>query len=216
MQMLPNLNKLSLATAPSPLFASHGLDVGATLPPGAVKKQVESGKLRQGAMGILASAGAKTRDAFDGLTEMYKPTASWRDKGWSLAYWHGLTIRPELIVDLQDNEIAYALLGGAAVDPSEFIIAIINKYWSRRPGRRGSGTIIDPFLSDSERRNKKDLSGTHTEDFFKSIVDNWNNKHEEFNDVDKVLNAVRSGEKLPLSWEREGMQLLERYMNKLL
>ena len=208
--MLPDLTSLSLL--------SREANVCVPVPDGAVAKQVKSGELPKDALqkrGLIASAGAakgpEKKKALVELYGKYRATRFWSAQGWLYVYWKETANLAEIVLALESNSIAFTLLGGAEVDPKDWVVANITKYWNSGPhkSRRNLKSALTPFVNDRD--------GTVTHELFEMIMnhpgmDHWTNY---YNNVDAVLAAVRAGTPLRMKWFDDGMSIIDQYLDAL-
>ena len=187
--------------------------IGAGLPRSAIQKQVEKRNLFAEAMtskGMILSAGQSKKLDLKALMVDFKPISSWTEGGWLYAYYKMDLLDLQFLLTVQETNVAFTLLGGLEVNPSKYVVAQIKKHWSRAPSNRaGNGAILDWFMYDNNIENTRGL--------FEYIRNHPGMPHWkiQFESVDDVIAAVRTGRKLPIMWSDDGMQFVEEFVKML-
>lgn len=188
-------------------------DIGAVVPRSAIQKQVEKRKLSAESVaskGMIISAGQSKKRELKVLMVDFKPTSSWTEGGWLYAYYKMDLVDPQFLLMVQEDDVAFTLLGGLEMNPSKYVVTQINKHWSHPPSnRQGNGAVLDWFMYDNNMENTRGL--------FEYIRNHPGMPHwkSQFASVDDVLALVRTGQKLPMSWFDHGMQFVEEFVKML-
>lgn len=212
----------AVAGAPTDLIKSAGFSfkallveavpdaINASVPRSAIRQQVAQGKLLAEAKGMILSAGQSKKLDLKALMADFQPTSSWNDGGWMYAYYKMDIVDPQFLLMAQQTNVAFTFLGGLEMHPSKYVVAQIQKHWSRPPSNRtGNGNILDWFMYDNHMKNTRGL--------FEYIrnhpgMPHWKRK---FASVDDVIEAVRTGRTLPMQWADDGMAFVEKFVARL-